>query len=129
VEDIVVFHAGSGASLDVISKGQTRQLAQSLPIGTPSRVAVIRFSTGPQIVLGDTSGNLLAVGLDGTPLWSVRVGSNEIRGMDDARIGGQIHVAVATNDGSLAMFDAQGREVWSTTAGTTAPHARLRPER
>jgi WD40 repeat protein len=115
VEDIVVFHAGSGASLDVISKGQTQQLAQSLPIGTPSRVAVIRFSTGPQIVLGDTSGNLLAVGLDGTPLWNVRVGSNEIRGMDDARIGGQIHVAVATNDGSLAIFDAQGNAVWSTT--------------
>jgi WD40 repeat protein len=113
VEDIVVFHANSGASLDVISKGQTQQLAQSLPIGTPSRVAVIRFSTGPQIVLGDTSGNLLAVGLDGTPLWNVRVGSNEIRGMDDARIGGQIHVAVATNDGSLAIFNSQGREVWS----------------
>ncbi|MBM4427682.1 MAG: hypothetical protein FJ031_10630 [Chloroflexi bacterium] len=115
VEDIVVFHGGSGASLDVISKGQTRQLAQSLPIGTPSRVAVIRFATGPQIVLGDTSGNLLAVGLDGTPLWNVRVGSNEIRGMDDARIGGQIHVAVATNDGSIAIFDAQGNAVWNTT--------------
>lgn len=113
VEDIIIFHRGSGASLDVVSKGQTRQLAQSLPIGTPSRVAVIRFATGPQIVLGDTSGNVLAVDVNGNPLWNARVGSNEIRGMDDARIGGQFHVAVATNDGSLAIFNAQGKEVWS----------------
>ncbi len=115
VEDIIVFHRGSGASLDVISKGQTRQLAQSLAIGTPSRVAVIRFPTGPQIVLGDTSGNILAVDINGSPLWSARVGSSEIRGMDDARIGGQFHVAVATNDGSIAVFDAQGGEIWRSS--------------
>jgi WD40 repeat protein len=112
VEDIVVFHNGRGMSVDVISKGRATTLVEGLSIGSPSRVAVIRFSSGPQIVLGDTSGNLLAVGLDGSPLWNVRVGSNEIRGMDDARIGGQFHVAVATNDGSIAVFDAQGREVW-----------------
>jgi WD40 repeat protein len=113
VEDIVVFHNGRGMSVDVISKGRATTLVEGLSIGSPSRVAVIRFSSGPQIVLGDTSGRLLAIGLDGTPLWEARVGSREIRGMDDARIGGQFHVAVATNDGSIAIFDSQGREVWS----------------
>jgi hypothetical protein len=112
VEDIVVFYIGTGSSVDVISKGQVRTLATSLNIGNPSRVAVIRFPTGPQIVLGDTSGNLLALGLDGSPRWSGSFASSEIRGMDDVRINGQIHVAVATNNGYVAVYDAQGRQVW-----------------
>ncbi|WKZ34258.1 MAG: PQQ-binding-like beta-propeller repeat protein [Anaerolineales bacterium] len=115
VEDIVVFHNGRGMSVDVISKGRVTTLVEGLSIGLPSRVAVIRFASGPQIVLGDTSGKILALGLDGNPLWEARVGSNEIRGMDDARIGGQFHVAVATNDGSIAVYNAQGREVWRTS--------------
>jgi len=115
VEDIVVFHTGSGASVDVISKGQARTLAQSLSIGKPSRVAVIRFPSGPQIVLGDTSGELLFLGLDGSPRWSGRFASSEIRGMDDVRINGQIHLAVATNNGYVAVYDAQGNQVWLET--------------
>ena len=112
VEDVVVYYVGSGMSVDVISKGQVSNLAEALDIGFPSRVAVIRFSSGPQIVLGDNSGGILAVNLDGTPLWSGDLGSAEIRGMDDARINGQVHVAIATNDGSIAVYDAQGNTVW-----------------
>lgn len=112
VEDVVIYYLGAGTSVDVFSKGQVRTLAQGLDIGTPSRVAVIRFASGPQIVLGDTSGRVLALGLDGTPLWSGRFASSEIRGMDDARIGGQIHAAVASNDGALVVFDAQGKLIW-----------------
>jgi hypothetical protein len=112
VEDIVVYYAGRGSSVDVISKGRKTLLAEALTIGTPSRVAVIRFASGPQIVLGDTSGRVLALGLDGSVLWSNNAGGNEIRGMDDARIGGQIHVAVASNNGALVVFDAQGKPIW-----------------
>lgn len=112
VEDVVVYYAGRGASVDVISKGRSTLLAETLTIGAASRVAVIRFASGPQIVLGDTSGKVLALGLDGSVLWSNNAGGNEIRGMDDARIGGQIHLAVASNDGALVVFDAQGKSVW-----------------
>lgn len=115
VEDVVVFHRGTGGSVDVISMGQVRTLAQSLNIGNPSRVAVIRFPAGPQIVLGDTSGKLLGLGVDGAPRWEANIGSRELRGMDDARIAGQIHVAVATNDGSIAVFDSNGRAVWEAS--------------
>ncbi len=115
VEDVVVYYVGTGMSVDVISKGQVTTLAQTLNIGFPSRVAVIRFSSGPQIVLGDNGGGILSIGLDGTPLWSGNLGSAEIRGMDDARIGGQVHVAIATNDGSIAVYDAQGNAVWQTS--------------
>ncbi|MBI5842348.1 MAG: VCBS repeat-containing protein [Chloroflexi bacterium] len=113
VEDIVVYYVGTGMSVDVISKGQVTTLAQTLSIGFPARVSVIRFSSGPQIVLGDSSGSILSLGLDGQPRWSAGLGSAEVRGMDDALIGGQPHAAIATNDGAVAVFDAQGTQVWS----------------
>jgi hypothetical protein len=114
VEDIVVYHMSSGPSVDVISKGNVTQLAQYLTdVVTPARVAVIRFASGPEIVLCDSSGNILALSTDGAPLWTGNVGSAEIRGMDDARIGGQIHVAIASNDGTVKVFSSDGRNVWT----------------
>src|SRR5215207_270311 len=113
MEDIIVYYVGTGMSVDVINNGQTTTLATALDIGFPARVALIRFASGPQIILGDSSGRLLALGLEGEPLWTSTLGSSEVRGMDDARIGGQVHLATATNDGSLAVYDAQGNQVWS----------------
>ena len=108
-------YLGTGMAVDVISKGQVSTLADTLDVGFPSRVAVIRFSSGPQIVLGDNSGGILSVGLDGASLWSGDLGSAEVRGMDDALIGGQMHVAIATNDGSIAVYNAQGSVIWRTS--------------
>ncbi len=113
VEDIIVFHNATGMSVDVISRGNQTNIAQLLNIGSPSRVALIRFPTGPQIVLGDSSGRVLALSTDGTVLWESNVGSAEIRGMDDARIGGQIHVAIASNDGTVKVFASDGSNVWT----------------
>lgn len=115
VEDIIVYYTGTGMSVDIISKGQVTTLAQTLSIGFPARVAVIRFASGPQIVLGDNEGNILSLGLDGQPRWSSALGAAEVRGMDDALIGGQPHAAIATNDGAIAVFDAQGGQVWFHT--------------
>lgn len=113
MEDIIVYYVGSGMSVDVISDGKITTLVTALDIGTPARIALIRFAAGPQIVLGDSSGELLALSLDGKPLWTSKLGSNEIRGMDDARIGGKTYLATAANDGSLAVYDGQGKQVWS----------------
>lgn len=113
MEDVIVFYVGTGMSVDVIQNGQVRTLASSLNIGTPARVALIRFAGGPQIVLGDTSGRLLSLSLAGEPLWNSTLGSSEVRGMDDARIGGQPYLATASNDGHLAVYDQQGNPVWS----------------
>jgi WD40 repeat protein len=113
MEDILVYYVGTGMSLDLISNGQAKTLATALNIGFPARVALIRYASGPQIVLGDSSGQLLALSTEGEPLWSASLGSNEVRGLDDARIGGQVHVAAATNDGHLAVYDAQGNQVWT----------------
>ena len=113
MEEIIVYYVGTGMSVDVIKDGQATTLANSLNIGFPARVALIRFASGPQIVLGDSSGSLLALNLEGEPLWTSTLGSSEVRGMDDARINGQPHLATATNDGNLAVYDSQGNQVWT----------------
>jgi hypothetical protein len=118
VEDIIVYYVGSGMSVDVISRGRVRTLAQNLSIGFPARAALMRFASGPQIVLGDNGGGLLSLGLDGQPLWSTKLGLAEVRGLDDARINGHVHLAAATNNGVVRVIDAQGGTVWENSQET-----------
>ncbi|HLO28975.1 MAG TPA: WD40 repeat domain-containing protein [Anaerolineales bacterium] len=113
MEDIIVYYVGTGMSVDVISNGQKTTLATLLDIGFPARVALVRFPAGAEIVLGDSGGKLLAVSLDGQPLWTAALGSNEVRGLDDAKISGQTYLAAATNDGNLAVYDGEGHQAWS----------------
>ena len=115
VEDIIVYHVGTGMSLDVINKLQQTQLANLLNIGFPARVALIRFPSGPQIILGDNTGGLLAVDLDGQSVWSSQLGNGEVRGMDDVKINGDTYAAIATNDGNLAVYDSEGNQVWTNS--------------
>ncbi|MCE9647890.1 MAG: PQQ-binding-like beta-propeller repeat protein [Chloroflexi bacterium] len=115
VEDIIVYYVGTGMSVDTIINGQQARLAETLDIGFPSRVALIRFSSGPEIVLGDNSGGLLTLDLNGQPVWNGDAGNEEVRGMDDAKIGGQTYLATASHDGTVTVFDAQGQTVWKTS--------------
>jgi hypothetical protein len=114
IEDVIVFYNGSGMSVDTIINGKQSTIAAALPLGTPARNAQIRFSSGPEIVLGDTSGSLLALTTGGQTLWQSGFSSEEIRGLDDAKINGQTFLAAASHDGTVAVLDAQGRAVWQT---------------
>ena len=114
VEDIIVYHVGTGMSVDTIINGQQTRLAETLNIGSPARVILVRFSSGPEIVLGDSSGSLLSITTSGQPNWSNDFSNEEIRGMDDAKISGQTYLAAASHDGTVAVFDAQGNAVWQT---------------
>ncbi len=120
-EDVVVFYIGdSGFAVDVIDNGIVSTLAFSLDFtGDPSRVAVMRFASGPQIVLGDTVGVLRSLSPGGQELWNQRIGGAEFRGMDDALIGGQIHLAVATYNGSIAVIAQSGQVVWEASQEQT----------
>ena len=114
VEDIIVFYVGSGMSVDTIINGKQSTLATGLDIFTPARVVLIRFSSGPEIVLGDSTGSLLALTASGQATWQSSFSNEEIRGLDDAKIGGQTYLAAASHDGSVAVFDSQGNIVWET---------------
>ena len=114
VEDIIVYYVGSGMSVDTIINGQQSTLATSLSIGNPARVVLLRFSSGPQIVLGDSSGSLLTLTSSGQSTWQSSFSNEEIRGLDDAKIGGQTYLAAASHDGSVAVFDSTGNIVWET---------------
>jgi hypothetical protein len=114
VEDIIVYYVGLGMSVDTIINGQQSTLATSLSIGSPARAILVPFSTGPEIVLGDSSGSLLALSTSGQPTWNNSFASEEIRGLDDAKISGQTYLAAASHDGTVAVIDSQGQIVWKT---------------
>lgn len=110
-EDIIVFYAGG--RLDVIVNGQVSTIADGMGIGTPARVSLIRFASGPQIIVGDSSSNLIAFSVDSQQRWSASLGGDETRGMDDAKIGGQTYFAVASHNGTVSLLDESGNSVWS----------------
>ena len=109
VEDIVVFYING---VDVISKGQVSTLTDNLDLSTPARTAVMRFASGPQILIGDSKGYVQSLSPTGQLLWEARDGGDEIRGLDDAKIGGQTYVAIANRVGVISVYDAQGNQVW-----------------
>jgi outer membrane protein assembly factor BamB len=109
--------AWSPAGVELLDgTGKTLWTAQP-SAGTPSRAAVVRFGGGAQIVLGDTSGQIVALGAGGEERWHARLGSDYIRALDEALIGGQRYVAAANHDGMLALFDENGRQRWSYSYG------------
>jgi len=115
VEDIVVFDFGS---VDVISNGHASTLTDNISPGPPARTAVIRFASGPQIVLGDSGGDIQSLSTSGQLLWEASNGGDEIRGMDDTKIGGQTYVAIANRVGVISVFDEQGNLVWEQDTET-----------
>jgi len=114
VEDIVVFYSGtSGNAVDFIINGEQKTITEDAGLfGTPARVALIRFASGPQIVLGNSSGDLQAVSLKGAQLWKTSLGFEEIRGLDDAKIDGKTYLAAASHDGTVRVIGSNGETVW-----------------
>ncbi len=112
VEDIIVFHSGGFFSVDTIINGQQKTIASELPMFVPARVALIRFESGPEIVLGDAAGKIATISTNGQVLWESDFSGEEIRGMDDAKISGKTYAAVASHDGTVGVFDANGSAVW-----------------
>jgi len=115
VEDIVVFDVDG---VYVINNGQVSTLKDDLTLSTPARAAVIRFASGPQIMLGDSMGDVQSLSTSGLLLWEAGTGNDEIRGLDDAKINGQVYVAIANRVGVISVYDAQGKQVWTQNTET-----------
>jgi len=115
VEDILAFYpSGASPSYSIISKGETLLEEQSNQMGLPSRVVLIRYSSGNQIILGDQNGLLVSVSPDGNELWRSQLSSGDIiRGLDDAFVNGEPLLVAANHDGTVALFDAQGQSAWN----------------
>lgn len=112
VEDIIVLHADNTGSVDTIINGQQSTIATQLGLASPSRISLIKFSSQSEIIVGDIAGQVKGLSTSGQVLWESDTANEEIRGMDDAKISGQTYVAVASHDGTLAVYDAQGNAVW-----------------
>jgi hypothetical protein len=116
VEDaLAFFDAPNGEPLvDLIVKAELVNQLSATEFAPPSRIAVVQFNSGPQIILGDMSGQLLALDPNGKQLWRAEIGfSEEVRGLDDVKVDGVTYLAAANRDGSVALFDERGALVWS----------------
>jgi outer membrane protein assembly factor BamB len=111
VEDIVVFHA-QGVTV-VGGDGSTLWEARPGDVSTPYRSAVLRFASGNQVLLGDARGAVVALDGRGQEVWrgSTTI-TDYIRGLDDVRVGGTVHAAVANHNGLVVVFDEQGQALW-----------------
>jgi hypothetical protein len=116
VEDVVLYQPFT-PMVQLVSKGQVSTLAETIILmsGSPSRVAIIKFEGKTEVVLGDDQGNLLGLSGDGQQLWQARVGSEELRGMDDARIEGKIYLATGSHNGDFGVVDGNGNVLWKNT--------------
>lgn len=114
VEDVVIYQVTS-PNVVIISKGQMESSFDVSGMSTPSRVTLMKFSSGTQLVLGDDVGNLQSFDPDGTQLWKATVGYEEIRGLDDTRINGQVFLAAASHSGEVGVVDASGNFRWKNS--------------
>lgn len=117
VEDVIIYEYAP-ASVMIISKGSLESSFNVSDMSTPSRVTVMKFPSGTEIVLGDASGNLQGYKPDGTFLWKASVGYDEIRGLDDARVDGQPYLAAASYSGEVGVVDANGNFRWKNSTET-----------
>jgi len=115
VEDIIAATSdGAVAILEIFNRGELINRVEVSTMGEPTRIAIIQFPSGPQIILGDFAGNLAGFSPDGAILWQGNLSSGDyIRGLDDALVDGQVWLAAANHDGSVALLDAQGQSKWT----------------
>ena len=118
VEDILaVYQTGAGKEWVLIQKGQVVQRLPVKQIGIPARIAVIRFASEEQVILGDIGGNLVSLQPSGEVLWeSGDLLGEEVRGLDDALVNGQLMLAAIDRAGKVALINEQGQAVWETRA-------------
>jgi outer membrane protein assembly factor BamB len=114
-EDIAVFTPAGVTALT--GAGRDLWSAKVHDLGDPARAALVRFPGGPQLVLGDSRGQLVALDRAGQERWRAKLGGQEMRGLDEARFGGTTYVVAANRDGSVAAYDQAGKRVWNFSMG------------
>jgi outer membrane protein assembly factor BamB len=121
VEDVIIAEANSEVVMITALRGDGSTIWNAtIParLQALSRIAVMRFDSGSQIVVGDNDGVLLSVNAQGQQLWQSRLSMGDyIRGLDEARIGGVVHIAAANHNGTVGLFDANGEQIWEYSLG------------
>ncbi len=123
VPDIIVYAwTGEGPAVTAFT-GQDETLWQTRPVGLgrPGRATAIDFDGDrrSEIVVGDESGQLVALSAGGETLWNYTFsGGSILRGLDDVALpqGGRA-VTAGSEGGEVVVLDRQGAEMWRTTAG------------
>ncbi len=121
VEDVIIAQANSEVVTITALRGDNTTIWNAtIPARLQglSRIAVMRFDSGSQIVVGDNDGVLLSVNAQGQQMWQTRLSMGDyIRGLDEAKVGGTVHMVAANHDGTVGLFDANGQQFWEYSLG------------
>lgn len=121
LEIVAVSTQAEGPAVSILNTAGEAQRTIPLPeFGGPARAIVLRLPSGTQIIAGDARGKLVSVSTGGSILWSASIlhGSGDaIRGLDDVKVNGKAHLAVANHDGQIAVLDADGKALWAVWLG------------
>ncbi len=128
-EIIVLFPDANGIGAAALGpKGDELKRWGAPQMGAPARAALVRFAGGPQLVIGDNRGGLVALTLDGREAWRAKLSrggaTDTIRGEDDIKVDGATYLAAANHDGAVALYDGAGKPKWTYTL--SEPLRRLR---
>jgi outer membrane protein assembly factor BamB len=118
IEDILAVYQASGSNeLVFVKQAQVAWRSTIQSMGIPARIASMRFSSGPQIILGDINGNIISLDVNGKYLWEEGdLFQGETRGLDDALVNGEAMLAVIDREGTVALFNDAGASIWEYRA-------------
>lgn len=118
IEDILaVYQVAGGKELVFVQKAQVAWRLPVQGIGIPARIGLVRFPGGSQITLGDIGGNLFSLSSNGQMIWeNGDLFSEEIRGVDDAIMNGELMLVVIDRNGKVVLFNEGGQVLWEYQA-------------
>ncbi len=115
IQDLLAFYGTAGSThVALFLNGKPGSDVLVKDLYDASRSAIIPFKGSPLGILGDTQGNLVALDATGKKIWQKSISSADyIRGLDDARINGEVFLTAANHDGTVGLFDSKGSQLWS----------------
>jgi outer membrane protein assembly factor BamB len=125
-EDVLAFHGTAGNTYATLFlNGAPVGDVRVEDVADASRAAIVPFKGQSLAILGDLNGGLVALDATGKVSWRANLSSGDyIRGLDDATVNGTVTLAAANHDGTVGLFDASGKQLWSYSYG--GPLRRLR---
>ena len=119
-QDILAYYKESQASVATALKasgGEAIWKTGLVGLGDVGRAAAVDFDgTGKYgVVVGDTTGKLVAVSESGKERWRYDLKATELRGLDNILIGKTQLIAAADIGGNVVALDGKGKVVWPFT--------------
>jgi outer membrane protein assembly factor BamB len=114
-QEVIVYYGTVVAAIKTQEAGPTVWQTQLSGLGAVGRAAAVDFDGSGKygVVVGDTTGKLVALSNAGKELWRYDLKTSELRGLDTILMGKPQMIAAADINGSVVALDGKGKAVWT----------------